>query len=62
MLLDVFVLPVASRMLDSENDDIIGRLIEAVVDEVGIFSSYKFAHAFNRLPPAKLRKQNEILQ
>jgi len=62
MLLEILVLALARVMLDTEDNNLIGDAIEDVVHKVRIFSTYKFANAFQHLPASKFRKQNEVLQ
>src|ERR1017187_9056092 len=56
------MLPLARRMLDSEDDDFLSRLIDAVIDQIGIFAGDQLTHPFNGLRSTDLRKQDQILQ
>ena len=52
----------ARRVLDVEDDDLIGCIIHSVIDEVWVLSRYYLADAFSRLAPANFGKQNEVSQ
>src|ERR1700675_422594 len=60
--LGVFMLPLARGVLDGEDDDFLRRLINPVIDQIGIFPRDQLAHSFNGLRSADLRKQDQILQ
>ena len=49
-------------MLNVEYDDFLGGLIDGVIDEVAIFLHHEFSHAFDFLPSAGARKQNQVFQ
>jgi hypothetical protein len=55
------MLPLPRGMLDGEDDDFLIRLIDRVINEIGILSGDKLTHAFNGLCSADLWKQNQIL-
>ena len=60
--LGVFMLPLARGMLDREDDDFLRRLINSVVDQIGISPRDQLAHSLDGLRSAELRKQDQILQ
>src|SRR5579864_2552007 len=49
-------------MLDVEDHDLFGGLIDSVVNEITISTGYEFAHAFRLLLSAHVRKKQEVLQ
>ena len=49
-------------MLNREDNNFIGRVINLVIDQVGIAPRHQFAHALHILPPPRSRKQNQILE
>lgn len=49
-------------MLDREDDDFLRRLIDPVIDQIGIFVRDQLTHPFNGLRSADMRKQDQILE
>jgi hypothetical protein len=56
------MLSLARGMLDSEDDDFLSRLVDPLIDQIGIFAGDQLTHPFNGLRSADLRKQDQILQ
>jgi len=57
----VLKLAVPRGMLDGYYDDLVGFLIESVIDKVRIFAGDELPHAFDVLRPAYVRKYDEVL-
>jgi len=62
LLLGVFILPPAGLMLDGKYHDLVSRLIDAVVHEIGILSNDKLPDALQLLSPPELREKHQVLQ
>src|SRR5882672_828822 len=56
------MLAFARRVLNGDNDDFLGRLVDHVIDKIGIGPRHQLANALDLLLPSDLRKQNKVLK
>ena len=56
------MLSLSRGVLNGYDDNFLGCLVGGVIDEIGIASRHKLAHALNLLLSSHLRKQNKVLK
>jgi hypothetical protein len=49
-------------MLDRKNDDLVSRVIDSVIDEIGVAACYHLAYTIYLLFPSEMWKNDQILQ
>jgi hypothetical protein len=59
---DIGVLALTRWVLYAKDDDLIGGLINGVVDEIGKLRCHELANAFSRLSATDLGEQNNVSQ